>query len=648
MGAQRERRHEDTQERTAATAPAPAQAVPPTAGLSPQTLNRAGVIALQRLVGNAAVAGMMQARERPGEQEASDAQEVGDPAADLSPAPGAGDGAASSELLAGAGAIAGLEGALAGEASNGSGPETAADLAGIDTGATVIEANGTAPSAAGATVLDAEHAEESAGTDDAGAQPDGAVGDGAGADGAVGAGGGAPAAAGGPVAAGGAAAAGPAAATASPAAAGGAVGAAEAPGAVAAPGPPAASGAAGPSAAPAAPAGPAGPAEAGDVRDPHDDPKFKAMKGATKSAGARTKTHQPAAAGAATAQGAAAPPGNEVASKAAAAQVDEMGKQQPGVFDKTAFIAAVKKAIDAAAPKNLEEADDFKGSGKAAKAKDEVQGLVKGGKKESEKNIKQATDAPPDTSKATPKTVTPMVNDDPGPPPAGVGAAAAMPGPRPPEQTDLSAGPAQVDATMAAADVTDEQIKKSNEPEFGGVLEARDAAKQHAATAPAEYRSQEQGVLAKGRADAEGAAGEQFAGMQGVRAKSLDKVLGQKGETKGADESKRAKVAADIQAIYDKTKGDVTKILEALDGKVDAAFTKGEQAARTQFETYVDEQMRAYKADRYDGWTGGLKWAKDKLFGMPRRGQPVLRAGARGVPRIDGRRHRRGCDDRRR
>ncbi len=383
-------------------------------------------------------------------------------------------------------------------------------------------------------------------------------------------------------------------------------------------------------AAPPASPGPAAPGASGDIRNPHDDPDFQAMKGAAKGAGARIKTHQPAAEGAATAQGAAVPPGNDIASQAAAAQVDEMGKQQPGVFDKKAFVAAVKKAIDAATPKNLEEVDDFKGSGKAGQAKEEVQGLVKGGKKESEKNIKEATDAPPDQSKATPKPVKPMVNDEPGAPPADVGAAGAMPKPRPAQQTDLSAGPAEVDAKMAEAEVTDEQIKKSNEPEFTGALEARDAAKQHSATAPEGYRAKEQDVLAKGRGEAEGAAGAELQGMHGTRVQALAKVVGKKGETKSADEEKRAKVATDIQGIYDRTKADVTKTLDALDGKVDAAFTKGESAARSQFEGYVDKRMSDYKDDRYGGWTGGLKWAKDKLFGMPDEVNRFYEEGKRG------------------
>ena len=68
--------------------------------------------------------------------------------------------------------------------------------------------------------------------------------------------------------------------------------------------------------------------------------------------------------------------------------------------------------------------------------------------------------------------------------------------------------------------------------------------------------------------------------MHGSAAQALAKVAGKKGETKSADEDKRAKVATDIQGIYDRTKAEVTKTLDALDSKVDAAFTKGERAAR--------------------------------------------------------------------
>ena len=55
------------------------------------------------------------------------------------------------------------------------------------------------------------------------------------------------------------------------------------------------------------------------------------------------------------------------------------------------------------------------------------------------------------------------------------------------------------------------------------------------------------------------------------------------------------------------------KILDGIDPKVEAAFEQGEAGARSAFESYVAAKMSAYKKDRYGGWLGGFRWAKDKL-----------------------------------
>ena len=125
-------------------------------------------------------------------------------------------------------------------------------------------------------------------------------------------------------------------------------------------------------------------------------------------------------------------------------------------------------------------------------------------------------------------------------------------------------------------------------------------------------------MLAKAKGDAAAARGHGPARRCTARAaQALKQAVGHKQGAKTADEAKRAKVANDIQGIYDRTKADVTKTLDGLDGKVDAAFAQGEGAARKQFEDYVGQRMDAYKDDRYSGLFGGAKWLKDKLFGMP-------------------------------
>jgi hypothetical protein len=356
---------------------------------------------------------------------------------------------------------------------------------------------------------------------------------------------------------------------------------------------------------------------AGTARTPETDPNFIALRGRVQDKARQTRAHPPAGAKVAEAQAAAHGPTNEVASQAGAAQVDTMAGQQPGAFDKQAFMDAVRKAVDNAAPRSLAEADDFKGSGKAEQVKHQVSGMVGQNKDAAERDIKGATQAPADASVAKPKPVTEMPAEAPGDAPTGVGAAGAMPTPKTAEETSLAKGPAEVDASMKAADVTDEQLKESNEPEFQGALEAKGAAQKHSAEAPKQFQQEEKGVLEKGRASATGTAAQGLSGMHAERAKGLAAVASGKGEAKTKDEARRAEVSNNIEAIYAKTKDDVTGILNGIDGQVDKAFSEGEEKARAAFESYVDVRMKAYKDDRYSGWTGGLKWAKDKLFGMP-------------------------------
>ncbi len=162
---------------------------------------------------------------------------------------------------------------------------------------------------------------------------------------------------------------------------------------------------------------------------PTDDPRFTKVSDDVGDASRKEKAHPSAKTKVAEAQGAAAGPPNEVKALAGADQVDKMGAAKPGTFDKAAFIAAVAKAIDAAAPKNPEEASKFKDSGKTAEVKGQVSGLVTKGKDESAQEIKTATTAPPDASGAKPKAVTPMAPEQPGPPPAPVAGDQAMPAP---------------------------------------------------------------------------------------------------------------------------------------------------------------------------------------------------------------------------
>ncbi len=352
---------------------------------------------------------------------------------------------------------------------------------------------------------------------------------------------------------------------------------------------------------------------------PEDDPAFQAMVARTDRNATRTKDHQPSDVGAATAQGASEPDVQmDVGSQAAGDQVLVMGDKKPGEFDPVAFKAAVKKAVDGMAPPaTLEEADEFEKTGKAAGATAAIRGIVTTGKAGSERDIKVATETTPDPAGRTPKTVAPMVNDSVGPPLPGVDAQSALPGLRPDSEIDLSAGPLEIKRKLAEAKVTEPQLAEGNEPEFNSALDATQQVRDHAATAPAGYREQEQVVLAQGRAGAEQVAATQTDGMRGSRAGALDVVLKAKDKTKADDKAIYDDVHGRIIGIHTRAQADVQKILGLLDGAVETLFKDGEAAARKAFEADVDRKMKEYKRKRYKGLWGKGKWLKDRFFDLP-------------------------------
>lgn len=357
---------------------------------------------------------------------------------------------------------------------------------------------------------------------------------------------------------------------------------------------------------------------------PENDPHFKEVVEKIHQVGAKEKRHGPPAAKAAEAQKAAVPPSNDTASQAAAAQVDTMNQQKPGAFDKQAFMNAVRKAIEAAAPSNLDQAEKYKQSGKAEAVKAQVSGLTEKGKEGAQKDIKSAAEAPPDASKAKPKAVTPMNPEDPGQPPAGVGADRALPPPASADQVNLDAGPAQVKDTLAAANVTDQQLANSNEPQFQGALAAKQKVEENAKEAPKQYRQDEQTTLSASKAEAVTAAAQHLGAMHAHRAGTHAHVGAGKSHAKAGDEAKRAEFATKIEGIYTRAKTDVTKILGDLDKSVEKAFDDGEKAARSAFETYIEEKTHQFKVDRYlKGAFGPEKWIIDQFKSPPELNQIV-------------------------
>ncbi|MEI7034381.1 hypothetical protein [Streptomyces pratensis] len=346
-------------------------------------------------------------------------------------------------------------------------------------------------------------------------------------------------------------------------------------------------------------------------------PRFRAVKADVAAKKTRLAAHAPAATEAQASQDAAVAPPDDKEARGKAANAEKMHAAKPGTFDKKAFVDAVNQAIDAQAPKNLDEADKFAGSGKADRVKAEVDGKVTDGKEASAKDIDTATKAPPDTSAAQDRQATPLTPDRAPADPGAPSAADAVPAKQPAAVTDFSQGPAANDKAMADAEVTEDQLARSNEPTFTEALSAKKTSEADAAKAPAKGRAAEDQQLAGAKESAAASGARAMAGLTATRASAGQQVDGGKNDAKSQDEKKRAEVTAKLQKVYDSTKKDVEGTLSGLDRKVDAAFASGEKAARDAFTADHKSRMKRYKDKRYSGLSGKGRWIKDKFAGLP-------------------------------
>ncbi|MCQ8190683.1 phage tail protein [Streptomyces rugosispiralis] len=366
-----------------------------------------------------------------------------------------------------------------------------------------------------------------------------------------------------------------------------------------------------PAASPAAPEGKARPG-------PGTDPKFATLKkDVRRKKRSVAGSHPPPKAEAGAAQDAARPPKDDEEAQGKTANAEKMNEAKPKDFDKDAFIRAVEKAIAEKAPKNLDEADKFAGSGKADEVRAEVHGKVGEGKADSAEQIATTTAAPPDTSAAVPKKVVPMTPDRPPGTPATPNPANAVPDKLPPSATDLSAGPAQVERQLADAQVTEAQLQKSNEPTFKNALGEKKAAEQHSEAAPGRMRGHERKELNAATAQARRLGAAAMGAMGAQRVRTGQQVGTGKSGAKGRDEEKRAQVTAVLQGVFDTMQKDVEAILNGLDKLVDDRFGRGEKAARDAFTAEHQRKMDEYKDRRYSGVRGKLRWVRDKFAGLP-------------------------------
>ncbi len=360
-----------------------------------------------------------------------------------------------------------------------------------------------------------------------------------------------------------------------------------------------------------------------------EDPDFQNTVNQLEQVAENQKAHDPAESKAQEAQAAAEAPTSEVKARAQANQAQEMERAESPPFDAAGFKAQLMQRLQALTPSTAQGAEQFKSSNKAGGLKAELKGKVDSEGKKSKGPLEVKSKQAPNTGAIPPKSVTPLQQLQTGPIPTVPAANQATPKPKGQNEVEepLQQGSQSLDEKMQQAEITEEQLERSNEPEFQQALDQKKQAQEKAEEAPQTYRDKEQEQISQAQTEATGTAEGKLSEIHGRRQETMTQVGSKQGQTKGADEQKRAQVAADIQGIFTNTQANVAQILGELDGRVDAIFNSGAEAAKQAFENYVDSRMRAYKEERYSGPIGILNWARDKLLGMPSEVNTFFRQG---------------------
>jgi Domain of unknown function (DUF4157) len=320
-------------------------------------------------------------------------------------------------------------------------------------------------------------------------------------------------------------------------------------------------------------------------------------------------THPPANQAVKVAQAAAPTPANDVLSKAQAAQTMKMAAAPPARPDTNAFLELLRKKLAEIVPKSNQEMKDFGKGEKAGQMHGQLSQEVKTQSDKAQEAITGATRAPAPVDGVTPREAGPPPPAPGGFPPTPINAANAVPTPLPDPAPALAAETQAADQRMADHKITADQLHKANDPRFSAVVTAQTDMHAHAATAPVQFKTQQQTILTETSAAAHSATAAAHAQMHEHHAHSHGAAHSEQQAVMAREAEARKTVADTVERMFNETKSKVEAKLTGVAKIVDDLFTEGEGAARKSFDGEVDRRTTEYwlehPLDAVAGWALG-------------------------------------------
>ena len=307
-------------------------------------------------------------------------------------------------------------------------------------------------------------------------------------------------------------------------------------------------------------------------------------------------------------------PKSEEQSTGNAGQVETVGGRPAPVVEPKKAEGRLTESIQENIPKTLEDVDNFRKDQRGRHMSADVLEVVQGDKNSVVATFGDVRTTPPPVPSGHVAVDLPPTEAAPHTPPMNLGKGAVAPLEK--EHTDTSSYTNQADAKLKEEGVTQEQLDMVDSGELADANKEKKGLEQKAKTEPAaiqDFARQETARVDRGLVQEEKAGRD---AMGAKRRAALAATGHRQHGTKSALEKQRDDVAAQINGMYKKAQDSVTKKLADLERDSMKRFDEGNAKAAKTFEDTVNREFEAYKADRYSGWFGWARKAKDWLLGM--------------------------------
>jgi len=308
------------------------------------------------------------------------------------------------------------------------------------------------------------------------------------------------------------------------------------------------------------------------------------------------------------------PPETEGQSQSNSEQVTKLNDAKAPAPDESESKSTMQSAIEDAVPSTIEALNEFKSKGKGKIVGNKVLGKVKGSVDEVKNTYQDIKDKPaPKQPEQLPKelpeeeAVQDTVHLD-----MGKGAVPSLKD----EHTDFSEFEQQSDDLLKKEEVSEEQLEMVDEGDLADAKKERSGLKEKVTNEPSKIKEFADKASGKVSQDLDKEEAISRATMRNKRKEALVNTKNKQQETKSVLEQKRENVATQINNIYESAKQKVINKLDDLEKKNLKTFDKGQAKASKAFEQEVNSDINRWKRKRYSGIFGGVKWIKDKLFGI--------------------------------